>query len=517
VPSGTATDGHWDANAHLDAVLDSLVDHAVIGLDLGGRIASWNKGAERTKGYSAGEAIGRHFSCFYLPEDREAGLPGEVLALAAANGRHEAEGWRLRKDGSRFWASVVVQRLLDRDGVARGFVKVTRDATERKEMEKLREELHHAQKLEMVGQLTGGLAHDFNNLLTAIDASYQLVRHYAQDERIERVLEVNRVAIDRSKKLIAQLLAFSRKQTLVPKPSDINQLVLVFDYLLERSVGDSVRLRWDLQPDLPMVACDQGQLQSVLLNLVVNARDAMPAGGELTVFTEAVHLTASSVPPPHAVPDGQYVVLGVRDTGTGMPPDVWARAIEPFFTTKEVGKGSGLGLSQCYGFARQSGGTLTIETEEGAGTTVRVILPAGAQLPAARTADGGLTILLVDDDAPVRTLMSEALRLHGYTVIEAEDAGSALDHLRREVPIDCLFTDIIMPGGMNGLELVKAARGVRPALPSLLASGYPRDVLRGLARLPDDTVFLPKPYSINDLIMQVSGLRMTGPRAMMQC
>jgi PAS domain S-box-containing protein len=504
-------DDGWAANAHLDAVLDSLVDHAVLTLDIAGNITSWNRGAENTKGYRAEDVIGRNFSCFYTEQDRAAGVPEQMLERAITNGKHEAEGWRVRQDGSKFWASVVVQPLFDRLGIVRGFVKVTRDISERVRAEKLRDELHHAQKYEMVGQLTGGVAHDFNNLLTAIEAGHELIKKYASDARIERVLEVNKVAIDRSKKLIAQLLAFSRKQVLVPKLSNLNQLILAFDFLLARAAGERIRTQWDLQPDIPMVELDRSQFHSVLLNLVVNARDAMPNGGELTVFTEVVHLDGSSVPPPDGVPAGRYVVLGVSDTGTGMSPAVWARAIEPFFTTKEVGKGSGLGLSQAYGFARQSGGTLTIESEEGVGTTVRVILPAAASAASAAEARQDITVLLVDDDVPVRSMVSAKLRVHGLNVIEAEDALEALDQLHRGVPVDYLFTDIIMPNDMSGVDLVNAARALRPGLPALLSSGYPRDALRYMARLPDDITFLPKPYSINDLLMQIDGLRLTGP------
>ncbi len=483
----------------MDAVINSLVDHAIFTLDTDGNITSWNTAAEKTKGYTEAEIIGQHFSRFYTAEDRALDLPGLALRMAVEKGRHEAEGWRVRKDADLFWANVVIQPLADRRGKIEGFVKVTRDITQNLQVENLREELHQSQKLEMVGQLTGGVAHDFNNLLTAIGATHDLVRKYANDARVDRIMEVNKTALDRSRKLISQLLAFSRKQLLYPQTCSLNDLIVVFDVLLHKAVGETVIFCLDLQPDLPPACIDQGQFQSALLNLVVNARDAMPAGGELKVFTDRVSLTEANYPPPYDVPAGDYIVLGVGDTGRGMSPHVRAKAFEPFFTTKEPGAGTGLGLSQCYGFARQSGGTLVIESQEGQGTTVRLLLPAMARSVDVAPQPSNRTILFVDDDLTVRVLVAEILRDMGHTVIEAEDAQDALHQLHNDVSIDFLFTDIIMPNGMDGLRLIAAARDIRPGLRALLASGYPRDVLRDLARLPDDVVYLAKPYSRSDL------------------
>jgi CheY-like chemotaxis protein len=323
-------------------------------------------------------------------------------------------------------------------------------------------------------------------------------------------MDVNKTALDRSRKLISQLLAFSRKQLLYPKPCCINDLISVFDVLLQKAVGEKVTFRLELQQELDTACIDQGQFQSALLNLVVNARDAMPDGGVLRVFTERVALTEANYPPPYDVPAGDYVVLGVSDTGMGMSPFVRAKAFEPFFTTKEPGGGSGLGLSQCYGFARQSGGTLVIESQEGQGTTVRLLLPTMIPSDGVVTQPNSRTILFVDDDWAVRVLVAEILRDLGHTVIEAEDARDALHQLHNDISIDCLFTDIIMPNGMDGLRLVAAARDIRPGLQALLASGYPRDVLRDLARLPDDVTYLAKPYSRSDLAAKF-GIRPSSP------
>jgi PAS domain S-box-containing protein len=489
----------WEATSHFETVLNCLTDYAILTLDVAGNVTGWNSGAARTKGYEKGEILGRHFSLFYTPEDQEAGLPMRALQLAAESGKHETEGWRVRKNGERFWASLVLQPITDSDGTIRGFVKVTRDISQRLQLEKLREELSQSQRLEMVGQLTGGVAHDFNNLLTIIEAGHDLVLNYSQDERIARVMEINKSAVDRSRKLIAQLLAFARRQVLNPRRSNIWDLISTLDVLIQRAVGSHIRLRWNLQPELPLVLIDQAQFHTVLLNLVVNARDAMREGGWLTVFMEKLSLTDSNYPPPYNVPAGDYVVLGVSDTGEGMSEEVCARAIEPFFTTKDVGKGTGLGLSQCYGFARQSGGTLRIESVKGRGTTVRIVLPALNAGAATAPGKRARTILVVDDDASIRTLVGEMLRILGHKVVEAEDGRDALRQLEKDDSIDYLFTDIIMPNDMNGLQLVNAARAARPGLPSLLASGYPREVLRDLGNIPEDVSFIAKPYSLSDI------------------
>ncbi len=361
---------------------------------------------------------------------------------------------------------------------------------------------------EMIGQLAGGVAHDFNNLLTVIEAGHQLVSKYCDDSRVARVLEVNKVAIDKSRRLISQLLAFSQKQVLKPVTTNINDSISVFDALIEKAVGDRI-VQWTLAPDLPCACIDAAQLQSALLNLVVNARDAIKLRGTINIFTETKYLAARNFPAPYDVKEGLYVVLGVSDTGIGMEASVAARAIEPFFTTKDVGRGTGLGLSQCYGFARQSGGTLVIDSAQGEGTTVRILLPAlpSPALPSVmkmERASNLRTILLVDDDFAIRALVGEMLRSLGHTVFEAEDASDALTQLNANLSIDYLFTDIIMPNGINGLELVEDARSIRPGLPALLASGYPRDVLRGIAELQGDVMFLQKPYTLDRLAAKIN-------------
>jgi PAS domain S-box-containing protein len=501
------TDPFWEVGAHLDLVLNSLTDHAILTLDTTGHITSWNSGAQKTKGYEADEIIGRHFSLFYTKADQEAGLPAHMLRLAGELGKHEAEGWRVRKGGGLFWANVVIHPVRDTNGQLRGYVKVTRDISQRLQVETLRDELSQSQKLEMVGQLTAGVAHDFNNLLTTIEAGHDLLLQYTNDSRVGRILDISREAVSQSKRLISQLLAFSRRQVLNPKPSNVFNVITGLDALLQRAAGEHIRFRWNLSAALPPVLMDQGQFQVVLLNLIVNARDAMPDGGWLTIFMDKQSFSETTYAPPYDVPAGTYLVLGVSDTGTGMTKAVQERAIEPFFTTKPRGTGSGLGLSQCYGFARQSGGTLVIDSMPGRGTTVRILLPiAATEAPLRRNR----TILFVDDDTGVRSLVSEVLRNTGHTVIEADDGRTALKLLQEDPKIDYLFTDIVMPNDMNGVELMNAARAARPGLPTLLASGHPREALRDLGNIPEDVLFIRKPYSLADLNAYIAG---AGPEA----
>ena len=503
--TGLAPDDFWEVTSHFDAVLDCLTDHAILTLDTLGNVTSWNRGASRTKGYTHAEIIGQHFSCFYTKSDQDADVPMQALRLADELGKHEAEGWRVRKSGDLFWANVVIHPLRDLTGTLKGFVKVTRDASQRLQVDNLRAELMHSQKLEMVGQLTGGVAHDFKNLLTTIEVSHGLIQQYSSDERVTRVLDLSREAVGRSKKLIGQLLAFSRRQVLTPVVSNIFSLILSLDALVQRAVGEQIRLRWKLVPELPKVLVDQAQLQAVVMNLVVNARDAMQEGGLLTIFMDKVFISGASYSPPYDIAPGEYVVFGVSDTGCGMSPELQRRAIEPFFTTKRPGRSTGLGLSQCYGFARQSGGTLQIESAAGKGSTIRVLLPVAEPCRDAQAAGRPRTILFVDDDDCVRTLVSEALRDKGHNVIEAADGKSALTLLEQNASVDYLITDVMMPNDMNGVELMIAARAARPGLTTLLASGYPKEILRSLGHVPEDVMFIAKPYSLLDLDAHITG------------
>ena len=373
-------------------------------------------------------------------------MPQRALATALSEGKFEAEGWRLRKDGTRFWASVVIDPIRDETGALRGFAKVTRDITERRKaqqaLDEAREALAQAQKMEAVGQLTGGVAHDFNNLLQAISSSLELIEQRLSDGRtdVAPFAATARAAVDRAATLTRRLLAFARRQPLKPERADLNLLVVGLWDLLGRSVGEEIRLERRLAEPLWPVHADVNQIESALLNLVINARDAMPDGGSVTVETANASLRPADLANEPGVEPGDYAVLTVRDSGTGMPPDVLARVFEPFFTTKPIGQGTGLGLSQLYGFARQSGGFVRIDSALGRGTAVHLHLPrdhAAAAEQAAPTAiptpptgrAGRGTVLVVEDEGLVRMLLVEVLEGDGYTVLEAADGTTALARL----------------------------------------------------------------------------------------
>ena len=362
-------------------LVQGVADYAIYMLDPEGRITNWNLGGERIKGYPADEIIGRHFSIFFTPEDSARGEPEREIRTAAREGRFEGEGWRLRKDGTRFWASVVVDRILDQNGKLLGFAKITRDMTEKKkaqeELERARAALAQAQKMEAIGQLTGGVAHDFNNLLTVITNSLDLLVDPRRDEaQRRRIIDIAQRAAERGAKLNQQLLAFSRRQPLRPEPHNINALIGGFEAVLRRACREAIEFDLDLAPIPVAATIDAQQFETALLNLVVNARDAMPEGGSLRIATRPETIDEASARAMSDIVPGRYVKVSVSDTGEGMTAEVARRAFEPFFTTKEVGKGIGLGLSQVYGFVAQSGGHVAIDSTPGAGTTVALYLPA---------------------------------------------------------------------------------------------------------------------------------------------
>ncbi|MBV8169467.1 MAG: PAS domain S-box protein [Alphaproteobacteria bacterium] len=499
-------------------LVDGVTDCAIYMLDAEGRVANWNTGAERLKGYRAEEILGRHVSTFYTPEDRAAGEPERALGTAARDGKFEKDGWRVRKDGTLFWASVHVDALRDPAGRLVGFAKVTRDITERRNaqeaLERARTALAESQKMEAIGQLTGGVAHDFNNLLTVILNNLDLLHEDEGNPRARRLIESAQRAGERGARLTQQLLAFARRQSLHPEPTDINGLIGGFEAVLRRACSETIALHFALAPEGLVSLIDGPQFESALLNLVVNARDAMPAGGTVTIATTAADLPPARV---SATDDarGGFIVVSVRDTGEGMTPEVLGRAFDPFFTTKEVGKGTGLGLSQVYGFVAQSGGHVELESAPGRGTTVTLYLPrstAVAKAPApARTAIEPAvkqtTVLLVEDDPEVQLAAREMLRVLGCTVLTAGDAHGALDIIKQGADVDVLFTDVVMPGGVNGIALAREARGLRPDLTVLLSSGYPRGVLAEEHGLRGQFTFIAKPYRATEVAETLKALR----------
>jgi PAS domain S-box-containing protein len=485
-----------------------VTDYAIYMLDPDGRVSSWNAGAERFKGYAADEILGEHFSRFYTEEDRDAGIPGIALETARREGRFEAEGWRVCKNGSRFWASVIIDPIRDDAGELLGFAKVTRDLTEKRAIE---EQLRQSQKMEAVGQLTGGLAHDFNNLLTGISGSLEMMQiRMAQGRTAEfdRYFMAAQGAVKRAAALTHRLLAFSRRQTLDPKPTNVNRLLSSFEDLIRRTMGPGVEVETVGASGLWPTLVDPNQLENAILNLCINARDAMSEGGTLTIETANKWIDDRAART-HDLPAGQYVSVCVTDTGTGMSPDVIAKAFDPFFTTKPLGEGTGLGLSMIYGFARQSGGQVRIYSEVGQGTTMCIYLPRhtgddsvdeDVVLLAPSVPGGeGEVVLVIDDEPTIRMLIAEVLAESGYAVIEAPDGPAGLRVLESNARIDLLITDVGLPGGMNGRQVADAARMSRPDLKVLFITGYAENAIIGRGRLDHGMSVLTKPFQMEVL------------------
>jgi PAS domain S-box-containing protein len=484
-------------------LVEAVTEYAIFMLDPAGQVVNWNPGAERIKGYAREEIVGRHFSLFYSDEDRLKAKPQQALATAAQTGKYEAEGWRVRKDGSRFWASATIHAIRDTEGKLLGFAKVTRDLTERRIAE---ERIRQAQKMEAVGQLTGGVAHDFNNLLTVISGNIEALQRRLPeqtDEALRRLANAALHGATRAAMLTQQLLAFSRRQALEPKVISVNALISHTSEMLRRTLGESILIETVLAGGLWPIFADRNQLESALLNLAINARDAMPDGGRLTIEAANIHLDEQYAAEAD-IPPGQYVGIFVSDTGTGMPPEVAAQAFEPFFTTKQVGQGTGLGLSQVYGFIKQSGGHVKIYSEVGLGTTLKLYLPrhsasesdlAGSATPSMPAKGRGEVILVVDDDPDVRTLTVEMLRELGYRVIEAGDGATGLRLLDASRDVKLLLTDVGLPGGMNGRQLAEEAQRRRAGLKVLFMSGYARNAIVHHGRLDPGVELVVKPFT----------------------
>lgn len=499
-------------------LVEGVTDYAIYMLDANGCVTTWNAGAERIKGYSADEIIGQPFERFFVEEDRATGLPGKLLDKARATGRYESEGVRLRKDGSRFRAHAIVNALYDRSGNVIGFAKITRDITARVEAEKnlrlTQDQLAQAQKMESLGQLTGGMAHDFNNELAIIISALQLAERAIERDNFDRVRQFIASAIESAQhagELVRRLLAFSRQQPLAPKPLAVNALVSNMSEILRRTLGEQIQIQTILAGGLWNIKADQNQLENALINLATNARDAMPHGGKLTIETSNAHLDDHYAADHVNVPAGQYVLLAVSDSGLGMTDAQIGRAFEPFFTTKAVGQGTGLGLAQVYGFLKQSGGHARIYSEAGHGTTVKLYFPRYVGTLAAEPARSpevvplgtyGETILVVEDQPRVRQLTAQGLRELGYTVLEADSASAALAILEREDAVSLLFTDVVMPN-MDGRKLADEALRLRPSLKVLFTTGFTRNAIIHSGTIDPDTHFIAKPFKLEELALKV--------------
>ena len=491
-------------------LVESITDYAIFSLDRNGVIQDWNRGGERISGYRADEVIGRHFSIFYTPEDRDRGAPLAALEEAERLGRYEAETLRVRKDGSRFWANVVMEPIRDGNGALIGFAKITRDIGPRRELE---ERLRQAQRMEAVGQLTGGVAHDFNNHLMLMLDGLDRARAMATDNpALANAVELAIRGAERATSLTNQLLAFARRQPLEPTSVEIGRLLIETSNLLERTLGENIQIEVIRSGGLWPAYCDASQLGAALLNLAVNARDAMPDGGKLTIEAANAYLDEDYAAVNPEVTPGSYVMVAVTDTGVGMAPDVLEHAFEPFYTTKPEGEGTGLGLSQVFGFIKQSGGHVKLYSEPGHGTTVKLYVPRAAATapspmgyPEEPARGKGETVLVVEDDKEVREVVAGMVRDLGYAPLVAAGPEAALTVLR-ERRVDLLFTDVVMPGSLSIREFVSRARELRPGLRVLFTSGYTQNAIVHNGRLDDGVELLSKPYRREQLARRLRRL-----------
>jgi PAS domain S-box-containing protein len=484
-------------------LVEGVADYALYMLDPKGIITSWNIGGERIKGYSPAEIVGQHFSRFYTETDRANGKPARALGIARDKGRYEEEGWRVRKDGTFFWASVVIDPIYE-DGELIGFAKITRDITERRntelKLEAMQKQLAESQKFDALGQLTGGVAHDFNNLLMIISGSlHTLKRGTDDDAKLQRAISAIETATRRGAALTNQLLTFARRQSVNPQAIDFSERIGAIREVLDAGVGSAVRITFDIAREIWPIRTDVSEFETALLNLVINARDAMPDGGTVTISARNVVLDEAPLA-------GEFVAIDIADTGLGIPADVVDKIFEPFFTTKPIGKGTGLGLSQVHGFAHQAGGTVKVASELGKGTVFSILLPRGTDVPARETAEvmpfrGSGTVLLVEDNPDVAIVSIGLLEQLGYRVRRVPDAESALRELEQN-GVDFVFSDIVMPGKMDGLTLAHHLRLIRPGLPILLATGYSE----AAADVRGDFPILRKPYEIHELSEAIAKL-----------
>jgi len=494
----------YESALQLKLLVQGVRDYAIYMLDPLGRITSWNSGAQAIKGYSEDEVLGQHFSIFYTDEDRSRGAPDVALATSLEAGKFEAEAQRVRKDGSLFWAHVVIDPIYNEAGDHIGFAKITRDVSDRKQAEQdlrhTQEALLQSQKLQALGELAGGIAHDFNNLMTVMrgSADFMLKQPDLPLGKRNRYLSVMLETAERAASLTSQLLAFARRQPLEPEVIDLSVRLDASGEMLQRTLGSLYELQLDLAPALWLVEIDSAGLEAALVNAVLNARDAMPTGGKITISTRNVVRA-----------EGDGVLLSIRDTGEGIRPETLKRVFEPFFTTKPTGKGTGLGLSQIHGYAVQSGGAATINSEPGVGTLVELWLPRTTKQRKIEAGSGGkieipegLRVLVVEDSEHVRYFARQLLDDLGCNVIESPSGNDALEILK-EHHVDLVFSDIVMPG-ISGLELAEQIRASDRNLPVLLASGYSSKQF-----IPKDQRQFPilrKPYKLETLAAGINDL-----------
>ena len=485
-------------------LVEAVTDCAIYMLDPEGYIVSWNAGAMNLKRYSADQIVGQHFSVLYNDEDRLAGVPARALDGAEQEGKWQAEGWRKRKDGSVFWANEIINAIRDEQGVLIGFAKVTRDITEQRQaqqaLDRSQEQLGYLRKMEALGRLTGSIAHNFNNLLMIVSGHAQTVKRLVKnDAKGLRALDAIEIATKRGASLTRHMLSFSGRRQLNPETADLKALVEGFGWLLNSLIAN-IQLTIQIPQDVWAVEIDASELELALVNMVLNSREAMPQGGSITITAENVRLPDSESPK-HL--SGDFVALRIADTGSGIAADVLPKIFDPFFTTKESNRSAGLGLSQVYGFAVQSHGAVGAKSEAGKGTEITMHLPRTIAAPVSvRSGEdseiagvSGGRVLIVEDDAEVAEVTASLIDQLGYKCRLAIDAEDALQTLARGEKFDLVFSDVAMPGAMDGLGLAHALRHRYPGVPVLLTSGLttPNEAAE------QEILLLRKPYGLDDL------------------
>ena len=491
------------AKRHFQIFIDGVADYAIFVLDTSGHVASWNSSAERIIGYKGDEIIGKHFGILYRPDERRAGEPNRALELAIQTGKHEVEGWRIRKNGTPFFITGALKAIRDDNGYLVGVANIIRDTTERRDAQEqlveAREQLATSQKMEAIGKLTGGIAHDFNNLLMIIGGNAQTFKRLL-DPKLPRAIEAIQTAAKRGESLTRQLLTFSRRQHLSPTVVDLNASIKNMRTMIESSLRGNIVYNEMIGSNVWPVKVDLAELELAIVNLAVNARDAMPNGGAFTLTAGNVKTNGALGSAQH---NGDFVAIEFRDTGMGIPPNLLSKIFDPFFTTKEVGKGTGLGLSQVYGFAHQAGGTVQAESKVGLGTTITIYLPSclGEAITSKEisTADAPHSqrpmVLVVDDSAEVAEVTSSLFEHLGYDTVYRDSAEAALKLLAKDAKIDLVFSDIVMPGTIDGVGLASEVRSRYPHLPVILTTGY-SDAAQAA---PADLRILRKPFDTDAL------------------
>lgn len=491
-------------------LVEGVKDYALFMIDKDGYVVSWNEGAERIKGYKADEIIGKHISYFFTEKENTNGSPQRLINTATQNGTHEEECSLVRKDGMSFRANVTLTALKNSDGELCGFANVTRDVTEKRSLE---EQLRQAQKMEAIGRLAGGIAHDFNNLLTAIIGNVQLaMMRSARNDLVRTYLQEIDHATEKAASLTRQLLTFSRKQVSQSVVVDLNTIVKDIQRILRRLIGEDIELIFLYTSEPASIKADPGQIEQIIMNLAVNARDAMPSGGKLIIEVNLVYLDEEYARTHIDVRPGHYTMLIISDTGLGMEKETQRHIFEPFFSTKEADKGTGLGLATVYGIVKQSGGDIWVYSEVGRGTTFKIYFPSVSQSAEHLTLDesernfipsGNETILLVEDDEALRPLLGDILLEKGYKVLTASGAKEAMTISENfKDKIHLLVTDVVMPdlrGNILAEELLKD----RPDMKIMFMSGYTDETILHHAGLNLSENYLQKPFAPWTLIRKV--------------